>query len=85
MEHEYIMSIKVRYFAALKELAKTSEETHDAKGKTARALYHELARRHHFPLKEKAVKVAVNDALVSMDHSLCDGDSVVFIPPVSGG
>lgn len=79
------MTITVRYFAALKELAKVSEETLDVKDKTAGALYCELARKYHFPLKEEAVKVAINNAFAPMDSRLCNGDTVVFIPPVSGG
>ncbi|HAL2258461.1 TPA: molybdopterin synthase sulfur carrier subunit, partial [Escherichia coli] len=28
---------------------------------------------------------AVNQTLVSFDHSLTDGDEVAFFPPVTGG
>ena len=32
-----------------------------------------------------AVSTAINEEYAKMDHALCDGDEVAFLPPVSGG
>jgi molybdopterin converting factor small subunit len=31
------------------------------------------------------LRMAVNDNFVGLDHPLQDGDTLAFIPPVSGG
>jgi len=33
----------------------------------------------------RAVRIAVNHALVDADSVLCDGDEVALLPPVTGG
>jgi molybdopterin synthase sulfur carrier subunit len=33
----------------------------------------------------RAVRIAVNHALVGTDAALCDGDEVALLPPVTGG
>ncbi|MFR0479428.1 molybdopterin synthase sulfur carrier subunit, partial [Escherichia coli] len=36
-------------------------------------------------LEDGKLLAAVNQTLVSFDHSLTDGDEVAFFPPVTGG
>ena len=52
---------------------------------TARELYRDVKNRYNFPLAEDHVLVAVNDDYSDFDTVLSEGDTVVFIPPVSGG
>ncbi len=78
------MSITVLYFASLKDAAKTSSEQ-CALPESLPNLYAELKSQYGFAFEQKALRVAVNGQFTSWQTSLNDGDSVAFIPPVSGG
>ena len=77
-------TITVEYFAVLREQAGRPEEIVQTHSKTALELYRELSGRYAFP-GEKGLKVAVNAEFSTWSRPLCDGDAVVFIPPVAGG
>jgi sulfur-carrier protein len=81
------MNIRMRYFASLREVTGSNEETlsvPDGTNATAvRALL--LAR---YPRLENALAravCAVNRQYVPPETALHEGDEVVFIPPVGGG
>lgn len=77
-------TIRIDYFAVLREhVGKASEELQTEAG-TAEQLYAELTARHRFPTLQ-TVKVAINDEFADWSTPLADGDAVVFIPPVAGG
>ena len=77
-------SIRIEYFAVLREHAgRGSEELETAAGNVDE-LYAELNQRYGFP-EVGRLKVAVNDEFSDWQRPLADGDSVVFIPPVAGG
>jgi molybdopterin converting factor subunit 1 len=79
-------TIAVRYFAVLRDLAGRSDESLVIEsGERASCIYMRLAEAYGFPLGLSDVRVAVNDDFTTGDHPLTDGDSLVFIPPVSGG
>jgi molybdopterin converting factor subunit 1 len=77
-------SIRIEYFAILREHAGRSEEQIETTAETAAELFNELSHRYGFP-EVGQVKVAINDEFGDWDTTLVDGDSVVFIPPVAGG
>ena len=77
-------TIKVEYFAVLREQAGLDTEVIETAGATPEELFEELRRRHGFAGRE-TLKVAVNDEFGDWQQALQDGDSVVFIPPVAGG
>jgi len=77
-------SIRIEYFAILREHAGLEAETIATEVATAADLYAELERRHEFP-QLSSIKVAINDEFGDWDSAVHDGDSVVFIPPVAGG
>lgn len=77
--------IKVQYYALLREQAGRSEEALETTARTPRELYEELKARHPFSLAPEMLRVAVNAEFGEWTHSLADGDSIVFIPPVAGG
>jgi len=79
------MKIQIEYFALLKEQRGTSIETIETKAANPEILYSDLKRQYSFSLEPSALKVAVNEDFANWDHSLKDGDRVVFIPPVAGG
>ena len=80
-----LKKISLIYYAVLKDKRGLSEETFETQAKTLNALYLELKARHGFPFSTKVLRVAVNDAFVTWDTPIQQGDKVVFIPPVAGG
>jgi molybdopterin converting factor subunit 1 len=78
-------TIKIQYFAVLRELRGCSEESVQTVASTAVELYRELQAEHGFQLDPDALRLAVNDELRDWDTPLNDNDSVVFIPPIAGG
>ncbi len=78
-------TIRVRYFAALREQASRSEEIFKTQAETLAQLYSELMPRHGFSLKIDSLKFAVNNNFEANDYKISTGDEIVFIPPVAGG
>jgi molybdopterin converting factor small subunit len=78
-------TIKVAYYARLREERGCSEESLETGADTPAALYEELRNTHGFSLRLIQLGVAVNDAFVPWNTTLKTGDTVVFIPPVAGG
>lgn len=77
--------ITIHYFAALREQAGCQSEAIETRALDATALYVELQARRLIRLSASLIKVAVNGEFTTWDYPICDGDTVVFIPPVSGG
>ena len=80
-----MQTFHVQYFAILREQRGLTDEKLTSAAATPMALYEELRARHGFTLTGDRVRAAVNDAFVSADAALREGDRVVFIPPVAGG
>jgi len=77
------MSIKVRYFASLKEAIGHAETNVPFTGLLTVSEVWQLANPNR-PLPDN-VLVAVNMDYASLDHQVSDGDEVAFFPPVTGG
>jgi len=83
------MTLVILYFAAIRELLGTSEETLEvARGSVctigdlaARLVYLHPELQGHLA----SVRFALNESFVDAAASLVDGDTVALIPPVSGG
>jgi len=78
-------TVRVQYYAILREQAGRSEETLDTSAGTAAELYAELRQRHPFQLTSAQLMVALNSEFSDWQTPLKHGDTVVFIPPVAGG
>lgn len=78
-------TVRVQYFALLREQAGRSEETISTSARTPAELYAELQQRHGFTLPTEMLKVAVNTEFGDWSQPLQSGDALVFIPPVAGG
>ncbi|WP_374087617.1 molybdopterin converting factor subunit 1 [Methylomicrobium lacus] len=77
------MSIKVRYFASLKErVGRSEEEATIAESLTADALWRQCVPE--LPPPEQ-ILVAINLDYADWDSLVKDGDEVAFFPPVTGG
>jgi len=77
--------VQVRYFAVLREQAGCSDEALETTARTPEELYEELRARRGLLLAPQFLRVAVNDEFSDWRHTLADGDTVVFLPPVAGG
>ena len=80
-----LKTVRVDYFALLKEQRGLSSEKLQTECSTVLELYEELQRRHNFSLKHTSVAVALNDEFADWSKTICESDKVVFIPPVAGG
>ena len=80
-----MITVRIQYFAILREQRGLTEETLATSAATPGALYDELRARHKFTLPGDRIRAAVNDTFVASAAPLRDGDRVVFIPPVAGG
>lgn len=82
------MSLRVFYFAGLRDALGVEEETLDLPDgvRTVRALADHLAARHPAYGERRAhVRIARNEAFAADDDPVADGDVVALIPPVAGG
>jgi len=75
--------INILYFASLKEATKLDSEQLDAAGKTVSELKVIIMERHSITLD--GAMTAVNEEFTDEGTVLNEGDTVAFIPPVSGG
>ncbi len=82
------MSVRVLYFAGLRDALGLSEETIalPAGVATVGGLADHLAGRHRAYAERRAhVRIARNEAFASADEPVADGDVIALIPPVAGG
>jgi molybdopterin converting factor subunit 1 len=81
------MRVTVQLFARLRELAGQPELTCDVpEGATIATVWQELAAA--YPALEpfgRSISCALNEDFARMRSSVRDGDTVAFLPPVSGG
>jgi len=76
------VSIKIRYFASLKELLGRSDDTLEFDQEmSVTEVWGGVSK---IPMPDNTL-VAVNMEYVVLDHQLVDGDEVAFFPPVTGG
>ncbi|NOQ77697.1 MAG: molybdopterin converting factor subunit 1 [Methylococcaceae bacterium] len=77
------MSIKVRYFASLKESVGRSEDVLEIVGNTSVI---EVWQQANEGLRlPDNILAAVNMEYVALDNVVKEGDEVAFFPPVTGG
>jgi len=78
-------TVRLLYFASLREAAGRDEETVQSTAVDLAALYEETAARHGLLWPRERLRVAMDGAFARWDDALRDGSEVAFIPPVSGG
>jgi MoaD family protein len=78
-------TVRVRLFAALRELAGATEV--EASGVTVEDLVVALSERYgeRFEKVARAGSVVVDGERVRSDRALAEGEEVALLPPVSGG
>jgi sulfur-carrier protein len=78
-------TVRVRYFAVLREQRGLDEEEIATVASTAAEVYDELRARHRFTLPSERLRVAINEDFAPWASKVRDGDSLAFLPPVAGG
>lgn len=78
-------SVKVLYFAKLREERGADEEKIETLACTAAGLYEELSFRHRLSLKLDSLRCARNGDFCDWNTRIEASDEIVFIPPVAGG
>ena len=78
-------TIRVFYFAILREKAGCGEEQVTTSAESARDLFQELAARYEFGIEVDRLKVVINEVFSDWSSPLSDGDTIAFVPPVAGG
>jgi molybdopterin synthase sulfur carrier subunit len=77
------MSIKIRYFASLKDISGVSEQDVGfTEGMTVKELWARVHNGKPLPLN---ILVAINMDYAGLDSIINDNDEVAFFPPVTGG
>lgn len=76
--------ITIHYFAGVRELTGTAQESLPFSGLTVEQLRKQLTEKYPGML-ESAVQFAVNEEYALPGDVLSEGDVVALIPPVSGG
>lgn len=79
------MTVKVRYFAVLRDRAGRADEFYTTEAKTASELILELIESRNLSLSPALIRPAIGGQFVEATHRLSDGDEVVLVPPVAGG
>jgi len=77
------MSIKVQYFASLKDaIGKSEDEITGEKSLSVKDVWDLSNQGHKLPENTLA---AVNMDYAELNDNVSDGDEVAFFPPVTGG
>ena len=79
------MQIKVIYFAQLADVAGKAEETREVSDCSPAALYADIQAAYNFPHEFTQLQVAINHELSAHETELQDGDTIAFLPPMTGG
>ena len=79
------INIKIQYFAALREITGCADETLLVQiDSTPGTVYQTLNDQYDLPNRNR-LKVAINDCFCTWESILTNDDTIVFIPPVTGG
>ena len=81
------MKVQIRYFASLREAIGTSHEEISTSAQTVGELRDQLLAQGGTYLclaRGNAVRIALNQVMVSEDASLIDNAELAFFPPVTG-
>lgn len=75
---------KIMFFAHLKDIAGQEQLTMDASEQTVGELKQKLSQQYDFHNLE-SVMTAINEEFADDGEIIKKGDTIAFIPPVSGG
>ncbi len=80
-----MITIHLLYFALFREVTGKGQESVLGEFKTPEDVFKALGDLYMFDIDKGILQVAINDSFADWNTALVDGDTVVFIMPVSGG
>ena len=78
-------TVKIYYFASLREQASCAEEFVTTEAASLHELFSQVQKKYSFTIDSDLLRFAKNHQLVQGNEPVLDNDEIVFIPPVSGG
>ena len=78
-------TVRLKYYALLREERGLSYEVLKTNALTAKELYKELKSKHHFKLSTDLLRLAINSEFKDWQTKIKTNDEIIFIPPVAGG
>jgi molybdopterin converting factor small subunit len=79
------ININIQYFAVLQEITGCASESISVQAdSTPKTVYKRLNNQYGLPNRNR-LKVVINDSFCSWESGLTNDDTIVFIPPVTGG
>lgn len=78
-------NVTVIYFAQLGQQRGLTEESIQTDLANISELYQHLQKQHNFSLGYSHIRAARNEEFCSAQSCIEDGDTIAFMPPVSGG
>ena len=85
MEIQMKKKIQVLYFAGLRVQAGISSEMIETELLNVGDFYAERQKCHGISMPRAQIRVAINEEFAEFNAPLVDGDTIAFLPPVSGG
>ncbi len=80
-----MITINLLYFALFREVTGKGQESLSGEFKSPEDVFKSLGDLYTLDIDKGILQVAVNDSFAGWDTALVEGDTVVFIMPVSGG
>ncbi len=80
-----MITINLLYFALFREITGKGQESLAGEFQTPEDVFKSLDNLYTLNIDKGILQVAINDSFAGWDTALVDGDTVVFIMPVSGG
>ena len=77
--------VLLKYFSRFSEITGKASEHYKTEANTLEALWYELDKQYDFGQPINGVRPATNHQFCDWNYRFSDGDSICFIPPVSGG
>ena len=79
------ININIQYFAVLQEITGCASESISVQAdSTPKTVYKRLNNQYDLPNRNR-LKIVINDSFCSWESELTNDDTIVFIPPVTGG
>lgn len=77
--------VTVLYFSVLKEQTQKSEETFQTQAATVNEIFDELDKKYQFNINKHMLRISINNEIQTWDDEIHHNDTIIFLPPYSGG
>jgi len=74
-------TLRIQYYASLREVCGSALETRKTMARTATDLYEELQRAYKIKIPKVLIHLAINNQFSDWNVNLRDGDCIALLPP----